>query len=273
MNSHYTADFRERFWSRVDRSDAEGCWLWRGYTLPNGYGRVRFAGRLNYAHRVSYELSNGTIPDGALVLHSCDRPGCVNPAHIRAGSPKENMADMDARGRRRSPGQGATRFLRSHARRPKLDDHARFWAKVAIDHTPGACWLWTAGTQGGGYGAFVIGGLTRKAHRVSYELHKGPLPPGAHVLHACDRPACVNPDHLRAGTQQENTADMDARGRRGVVDSRGVKNGRVKLTESDVLAIRARAARGGRQVDLAREYKVSEASVSLIVSRKNWRHI
>jgi len=271
MNSHYTADFRDRFWSRVDQSDPDGCWLWKGYTLPNGYGRLRSCGVVTYAHRVAYELSKGTIPKGLFILHSCDRPGCVNPMHLRAGTQVENMVDRYARGRRRVAGR--VRSKRPIVVRPQRDSVARFWDKVAVDPTPGACWLWTAGTQGGGYGAFVIGGRTYKAHRLSYELHNGALPAGAHVLHACDRPGCVNPAHLRAGTQKENTADMVSRGRHAGWDSKGVKNGRVKLTESSVLDIRERAARGCSQAEMAREYKVSEAAVSLIVSRKNWRHI
>lgn len=99
MSSHYTPAFRERFWSKVDRIDPDGCWLWRAATMYKGYGVVKLGGRTHRAHRVAYELSNGALPEGAHVLHACDRPGCVNPSHIRAGTQKENTADMVSRAR------------------------------------------------------------------------------------------------------------------------------------------------------------------------------
>jgi len=75
------------FWSQVKKGD--GCWLWKGPT--NGrYGRV---GRRTYAHRVSYELAHGPIPEGLFVMHKCDTPLCVRPDHLRVGTPKENTQD------------------------------------------------------------------------------------------------------------------------------------------------------------------------------------
>lgn len=93
----------------------------------------------------------------------------------------------------------------------------RFWTKV--DKTPGFgprgdCWLWTAGVGSTGYGQFGLGGRMVKSHRVAYELEVGPIPTGMYVLHSCDEKRCVNPAHLRIGTQQENIHDMDSRGRR-----------------------------------------------------------
>lgn len=94
----------------------------------------------------------------------------------------------------------------------------RFWKKVQ-KHDDG-CWLWTAGTDGKGYGQFRIRlGLKTKAHRFSYELAHGPIPKadeGYHgwcVLHRCDNPACVRPEHLMLGTHQDNMRDMWQKGR------------------------------------------------------------
>lgn len=78
----------------------------------------------------------------------------------------------------------------------------RFWAKVAV--RPGACWLWTGYKNSGGYGLFAMQGKREGAHRVSYGLHKGPIPPGLVIDHLCRVRGCVNPAHLEAVTAAEN---------------------------------------------------------------------
>lgn len=94
--------FAARFWQRVVKG--EGCWLWTGNLSSTGYGRFYFytPGKLLnfYAHRVSWALAHGRTPGrGEVIRHSCDNPPCVNPAHLRAGSPADNIADMVARNR------------------------------------------------------------------------------------------------------------------------------------------------------------------------------
>ena len=94
----------ERFWSRVDKSPRpEGCWLWMGQrlgTMYDGYGFLVVKRWRRIAHRVAWELTHGTIPEGLLVLHHCDNPPCVNPEHLFVGTQSENMKDMYDKGRR-----------------------------------------------------------------------------------------------------------------------------------------------------------------------------
>jgi len=89
---------------------------------------------------------------------------------------------------------------------------ARFWAKVRLG-SPGECWEWTASRNATGYGQFCFGGTKRRAHRVAYALTHGEIPAGMCALHRCDNPPCVNPAHLFLGTQEDNNADRDEKGR------------------------------------------------------------
>jgi hypothetical protein len=87
----------DRFWSKVDRRGDGECWPWLGARLKSGYGSVGH--RRARAHRVAWQMSFGDIPSGQCVLHACDSPPCVNPAHLWLGTHAENMADMRAKGR------------------------------------------------------------------------------------------------------------------------------------------------------------------------------
>lgn len=110
----------------------------------------------------------------------------------------------------------------------------RFDSRYAADPKTG-CWNWTAGKGGGGYGQLRVHARMTLAHRYSFERFNGPIPSRALVCHHCDNPSCVNPEHLFAGTQQDNMADMHAKGRNG--QPRGERSGRTKLRTADVVAI------------------------------------
>jgi len=108
-----------------------------------------------------------------------------------------------------------------------------------------------------------------RAHRLSYEIQVGPIPPGLHVLHTCDNPGCVNPGHLWVGTQADNNRDRAAKGRGGGEKRRGIRNGRAKLTGEQVAKIRRLYASGDiSQEGLALAFGVSQPQISRIVRRE-----
>lgn len=97
-----TMSEEERFWSFVEKT--ETCWLWSGYVTKDGYGHFSIDGKPIRAHRYSFELCNGPIPDGIFVCHDCpdeDNRRCVNPDHLWLGDNSDNQSDRWAKSRRR----------------------------------------------------------------------------------------------------------------------------------------------------------------------------
>lgn len=90
----------DAFNARIKKNTNNGCIEWTGSSDQKGYGQLRIDGKLIKAHRFAWSRVNGPIPEGMLVLHSCDNPKCVNVDHLRVGTHKDNMADMDDRNRR-----------------------------------------------------------------------------------------------------------------------------------------------------------------------------
>lgn len=159
----------------------------------------------------------------------------------------------------------------------------RFWMKVDKSNVAG-CWMWIgAGSRQRRagclpYGLFCGGDIkpnrTRRlipAHRFIYSVTYGPIPPGLVVCHRCETYLCVRPDHLFLGTQRDNLADMQRKGRKA--DSRGEMSGHAVLTAVTVDQIRARFASGNISGHkLAAEFGVGPKTINDVLLLKTWRH-
>ena len=135
------------------------------------------------------------------------------------------------------------------------------------------CWSFAGEPRSkkAGYLAFQLStNRTELAHRYMWMLaNKRRVPKGKVVRHTCDNPKCVNPHHLVLGTYKDNTQDAVSRDRM----ARGERNSQAKLTADQAREIRCRWKAGVRQVDLAKEFGISQAAVSLVCTRKNWRRV
>ena len=141
-----------------------------------------------------------------------------------------------------------------------------------MSHMNSNCWVWTAGKNSDGYGTLRARGRVERAHRASMLLEHGHLPELC-VLHSCDNPACVRPDHLSEGTHSENIKAAYDRGRKHPPTFLGERHPQAKLTASDVREIRRRCKEGETRAALAAAYGMGLSQVSRIVRRESWSHI
>ena len=152
----------------------------------------------------------------------------------------------------------------------RQDLHARFFSKVDISPgigPDGKCHNWTGARSANGYGAVQIDGSARPAHRIAWEIANGErVAPGLHVMHSCDNPICVNPDHLAPGTPLANMLDKTKK-RRGNAPA-GEQSSRAKITADDARSIYVDAR---TPTDIARDYPISETMVRHIKGGLAWR--
>ena len=132
------------------------------------------------------------------------------------------------------------------------------------------CWLWTKSTVTG-YGCLRINSKTMYAHRLSFELSKGPVADGMFICHRCNTRLCVNPAHLYMATCAENTLDAH---RDGLCNGYyGVNNWTAKLDPEKIRAIRLAPRKKGYQTRLAQQFGVAQTTISQVITRKTWRQV
>jgi len=151
-------------------------------------------------------------------------------------------------------------------------DGERFWEKVdVVGKRKNECWEWSGSKNKKGYGMFRYDGKNISTHRCSWILHYGEIPNDLFVLHKCDNPSCVNPNHLFLGTNEDNMKDMAQKGRAGT--KFGTSHSNSKLCEEDIVEIFRLKNDGFLGVEIARIYNVTSANISYILKGKGWKHV
>jgi len=236
----------EKFWLNIEKTNF--CWNWKGYLDKSGLPVIRLSngirnGKVSLVEfsprRLSLELDNQLIAktERAQPL-VCKNKLCVNPQHLIFG------------------------------------DVARFWAKV---HKLGNndCWVWTASQDKDMYGKFRLVKNGKKidirAHVYSWQLYVGrPIPISMIICHKCDKPYCVNPNHLFIGTTQDNANDMVKKGR----SLKGERNAASKLTTVKVKKARDLFATGNyTKKQIAKLLSIAPSTTSNMLSGKSWQDI
>lgn len=152
----------------------------------------------------------------------------------------------------------------------KTDWKERFWSYVEKSSNPDGCWYWWGTIGADGYGVLNVDGKMKRVPRLAWELTKGELPSYLCVLHVCDNPRCVNPDHLVLGTRRDNMLDKQRKGRQ----AKGEDAGNVKLTTSKVQLIRGMYDSSKlTQQQLAELFSVSQPAICRIVNHDCWKHV
>lgn len=174
--------------------------------------------------------------------------------------------------KRKAKPQYCSRACMGEAKRQNKEDIARrFWRKVRI-LGPDDCWPWQGRLDPNGYGRFDHGGKPMLAHRMAYRLSIIPRnsSPDA-VCHRCDNPPCCNPAHLWAGTQTENNADMDRKGRRRLPPRR--RGHDCNTTKLDANKAIEAVSSSSSNKELARRWGVSDAAIYNIRAGRSWAHV
>lgn len=229
---HETIEDILKRYSKLDPDT--GCLLWVG-PKANGYGRLRIPAKgKRSAHVLAWECVHGPRSEGFMIRHTCGNKLCINVQHMV--------------------------LLKNSTRGPKNDIEwilDRLKRGIIINPTTG-CWEWQGLKTPNAYGKFRIGKHHVSAHRMMWECVYGETQ-GLWVLHKCDNPCCINPDHLFLGTHMDNMQDRTIKNRAGV-----------KLNVKAVRDIRTSKL---SPKELAKKYKVTVSSIYAIFKRRSWKHV
>lgn len=245
----------ETFWSKVDKSNPDGCWLWNG-SINSKYGTGSCSFTIDGkrmstgSHRVAWLYCKGRLPDASLI-RSCANNHCVNPSHY------------------------------SESEYQTLSVEEFFRAKTKM--MPNGCLEWQGVLNKCGYGIMSYtwpSGKRRSslAHRVAWHLAYG-VEPDLCLLHSCDNPKCCLVDHLRIGTRADNVADMVARKRHSAHDKNsgfaswmhGERHHSSRFTNEQAIAIRKEYSTGDvTQRSLAHKYGVSYMTMSRLLNGQSY---
>lgn len=190
----------------------------------------------------------------------CSIDGCDRPSSSRT------WCGAHYRRWRLTGNTGSKPLRRKRVNNVSLEEALR-WHGWTVTET--GCWEWNGTILKRGYGSMGWGGRNVTTHRLAYEVWVGPIPEGYVVRHKCDNKPCMNPRHLETGTQTDNIQDREDRGRSRY--ALGEAASRTKLTEVQVLEIRARCAEGAAPRKLSKEYGVTSQTILDIRNRKSWK--
>ena len=152
----------------------------------------------------------------------------------------------------------------------------QLWSRVAVG-APDECWEWQGAVTQYGYGTMMVEKRRRGPHRQAWILTNGDIADGLFVCHSCDNRRCCNPAHLWLGTNDDNMRDRDEKGRGTPPPANehliGEAHPNSKITERDVLKIRALVAGGATQTEVASIFGLTQPNVSMIVHGVTWKHV
>lgn len=233
-----TEEFKSKVWSKISENQ-NGCWVWGGRTNNSGYPMITVEETVNGKRNVysvtiqkyMLETHYGKEIDTKFIQVNCGNKICCNPAHLVEKTLEARMMKYEVVGNN--------------------------------------CWKWLGNVGPNGYGYMTIDRQSVTAHRASYKFHKGEIPPGLMVLHSreCVTRLCINPDHLRLGTHDDNMNDMEAMG-----SLKGEKNPNNILTADQVSEIKEKIK--SRQItyrNIAAEYGVSRQAIKDIALGRTWK--